>query len=103
MLEVFLEVFKKACKNGCFDFVSRDKNMDLLSSLGLTKTQAVKELCGKLSAEHYIGGPEKDKDEARGGDVWMFKLNLWEIEVYVKLKVFTSNEKYCIKCISFHA
>lgn len=100
---MFLEIFRKACNMRCFDFVPRNKNVDLLDGLEITKTQAIEELCRKLSAEHHIGGPEKDRDEVRGGEVWMFKLNLWETEVYVKLKVFTSNGKYCIKCISFHA
>ncbi len=102
-LSCFLEVFKKACREGCFDFVPKNKNMDLLSSLGLGKTQAIKELCKELSAEHYISGPEKDKDETRGGEVWVFNLNLWDIKVYVKLKFFAFNGKYCMKCISFHA
>lgn len=102
MVEVFLEIFKKACKSNCVILVNRDVNVDFLGDTGLTKTQAIKELCKSLSAKHYFKGPEKDRDTEHNGDVWIFKISLWDREVYVKLKYFTIKGQYCVKCLSFH-
>ena len=99
MVEIFIELWKEACKNG-IDFVPRSKNREFLSMYKLTKNQAIEAL-RNLSAEHYCSGPEKDKD--RKGDVWKFKINMHDIkDIYVKVKLYSINGKYYAKCISFH-
>lgn len=88
-------------------FVSpRDKNREILISLGLTLTDQW-ELLLALTEEDYVSGPEPDR--TRRGDVWVFGVNVQTVELYIKLQIkeYTPLDTHMLVrqpvCISFHA
>lgn len=93
----FLSELKKVITSGgSFALVERNKNLNALSDLGLTKIGCRDILLG-LSIDDYIDGPVEDAD--RPGDIWVFGKNIGGCEVYIKLKLIDS---LMVKCISFH-
>lgn len=66
---------------------------------GLT-IQDVKDTILSLTCADYISGPEKDRDAH--GSVWIFKKELENKIIYIKLKIETNNNEQKLKCLSFH-
>ena len=66
---------------------------------GLT-IQDVKDTILSLTCADYIDGPEKDRDAH--GSVWIFKKELENKIIYIKLKIETNNNEQKLKCLSFH-
>ena len=98
-VELFLERWRNACKVAV-DFVPREKNIETLIELRMTKEQAKQSLRG-LSVENYVSGPEKD-ESVQKGELWVFGLEIGGREIYIKVKVYQANGLECAKCVSFH-
>lgn len=69
--------------------------------IGLT-IEDVKEEILNLFVEDYYSGPNKDYNENRVGEIWVFKKKLDGIKFYLKLKISNKNNNEILKCISFH-
>ena len=96
----FLREFKHIATSGRgIDIVDRQKNMQALARLGLTKRNC-REGILSLSVEDYCEGPKPDKD--RPGEVWEFGKLIEGNEVYIKLKIARVGRVKLAKCISFH-
>ncbi len=95
----FLDSWKLAC--GTFiDFIPRQKNIDGIRKLNLTKRQAM-EILHSLAVENYVSGPEMDKDKGTR-DIWIFGYKLEGIDIYIKIKIFHFENQERAKCLSFH-
>lgn len=94
-----LNEFKLLIKSGAFYPVSREKNNQALISLGLTLKNQKDELLA-LTHENYSSGPSRDLD--RPGYIWVFGKQVFQTEVYIKLKVAMRGSKKQGLCISFH-
>lgn len=96
-VEAFLNTFK--AKMEVFDvvFLNRDKNLQALIDLEITKVSR-KEFLKELKVEDYFRGPTKDVDN--GPDLWEFGRLLKQKEVYIKITIGMMNKP--VICISFH-
>ena len=95
-IKAFLNTIKKSID---FQFVPRDKNRESLDADGITYDYA-RETIKRLTFQDWVKGPEPDRDDRHGGDIWVFKANVYGKEYYIKLKYL---EKFCVtKVISFH-
>lgn len=86
---------------GKYVFVPRKKNLQSLSSYGLTIVDAKNEIIG-LVVKDYYKGPKQDFDSAQPGDIWEFKKDVDGKQFYVKLKIQDRNGEAVLKCLSFH-
>lgn len=99
-VELFLNEFKKCWPPKCF-VANRDKNNQCLADLMLTP-KLREEIVLTLTSQDYVAGPLPDEDKPND-EVWIFGKNIDEgSEIYIKLKIFTAQNKYFGKCISFH-
>ena len=93
----FLEAFQRSIsKVGLLWIMNRDKNRDGLIAIGITKQQR-DEIIRSLTPEDYCEGPLPD--ESPPGDVWVFGKHVENTEIYIKLKLTTTEAP---KCLSFH-
>lgn len=93
----FLKLYKEIAQKK-FTFISRKKNLDSITDLGITITQA-KTIIMQLTYENYYKGPEEDKDR-KGINIWEFGVKVDGEEIYIKLSEDLSWGT--AKCISFH-
>lgn len=98
-IRIFLREFKRIIVDRGLDVISRRKNNDALSELGLTRKNRRDEIL-TISVENYCSGPEPDHD--RPGEVWVFGKQIGSANVYIKLKIAQVGERKIAKCISFH-
>ena len=97
----FLFEFKRIATEGRgIDFVPRRENLETLAELGLTVRNARDEITG-LSVSDYCEGPIPDKDKP--GNVWVFGKEIGGKEVYIKIRIASTEDKKIAKCISFHS
>ncbi|WP_027360416.1 type II toxin-antitoxin system MqsR family toxin [Desulforegula conservatrix] len=98
----FLKEFKKIASSRGIDVVPRRENNSALIEFGLTEKNRKEEIL-KLTSANYYRGPEADRD--RPGEIWEFRMDIDDIEVYIKLKIAdvegTDGTKIA-KCLSFH-
>lgn len=96
-VETFLSTFKT--KMEVFDviFLNRDKNLQALIDLEITRISR-KEILKELKVEDYYRGPIKDVDH--GPDLWEFGRALSRKEIYIKITIGMSSKP--VICISFH-
>jgi hypothetical protein len=96
-VEAFLNMFK--AKMEVFDviFLNRDKNLQALIDLEITRVSR-KEFLKELKVEDYFRGPTRDADN--GPDLWEFGRLLKQKEVYIKITIGMMNKP--VICISFH-
>ncbi len=93
----FLKDFKKIAQCN-FTFITRKKNLDSISQLGVKIKQAKSMIMG-LTYENYHKGPEQDRD-IKSSNVWEFGAEVDNQEVYIKLSADFGHN--VAKCISFH-
>ena len=93
----FLKTFKQRRQEvGWLNVVNRQKNREALLELELTKSQA-EDIILSLTPEDYCEGPLADKQGS--GQVWVFGRIEEGKEVYIKLKLTTTDAPICL---SFH-
>lgn len=96
----YIAKVKKLVSAGFWVMVPRKKNLDSLSNLGLT-IQDVKNELLSLELKDYQRGPEVDYSYS--GDIWIFKRNIGNTQLYIKLKIDIANDgTEILKCLSFH-
>ncbi len=95
----FLYQFKFFATSTGFRFLERDKNMETLSSLGITEQQALEEIICQLTPTDYSSGPSQDQNFPKH-NVWIFGYKYEDIELYIKL---SDNFSFGLaKCVSLH-
>lgn len=96
-VEAFLNTFK--AKMEVFDvvFLNRDKNLQTLIDLEITKVSR-REFLKELKVEDYFRGPTKDVDN--GPDLWEFGGLFKQKDLYIKITIGMMNKP--VICISFH-
>lgn len=92
----FLTQAKKLLFLGKYQFIPRKKNIDSLTSLGLTLQDAQEELLD-LQISDYYKGPKKDLDPNKSGYIWEFKKNIEENVIYIKLKIDLIDEEEILR------
>lgn len=97
----FLKEMKSIVRAGRFSLIEREKNLNALTSLGLTKKNVIQALL-ELSVTDYCSGPADDETDDRPGKIWVFGIEVFGSEFYVKLKIFEVGNKKYVKCLSFH-
>ena len=96
-IEAFLNTLKAKLSIYNIIFENRDKNSNTLLDLGITKTQRRKHI-DNLQVEDYVSGPTPDS--FGGTDLWVFGVNIYATEIYIKFQLNTANKP--VICISFH-
>ncbi len=96
-VEAFLSTFK--AKMEVFDvvFLNRDKNLQALIDLEMTRISR-KEILKELRVGDYFRGPTKDAEN--GPDLWEFGRLHKQKEVYIKITIGMVSKP--VICISFH-
>lgn len=85
------------------DFIPRAQNLDFLREEGLTIIDIEDIICA-LTKNDYFRGPLLDRDNSKE-DVWVFKKNINNKTVYIKLKLRQYKDKERIDdvvCLSMH-
>lgn len=95
-----LEDMRTAIDSGKFQPISRVKNMNTLTQLGITWDDAKAELY-ELTAADYYQGPEIDRDYPKADLLWVFKKNIGGQIIYIKFKILYLDDG-SVKLISFH-
>jgi len=95
----FLEKWKESIKNG-IDFVKRDKNLESLKELKISKKFAI-DILANLELKNYSSGPQAD-ESSLDQEVWIFGFDFMKKEIYIKIKVYWCQNTWRGKCISFH-
>jgi len=80
-------------------FQPRGKNMDALLEIDIVPVQR-EEWLTKLTADHYLSGPNKDTYDTGKPDYFEFGIEIKGKEVYIKLSLGLQNKR--IDCMSFH-
>ncbi len=96
----FLKDFKELIYQGSYYVTGHLKNIEALSTLGITIRQRDDYILS-LSLEDYCDGPCIDK--LKDGHYWEFGKNVDNVEVYIKLKIINykdGSDKGV--CYSFH-
>ncbi len=95
-----LEKIKKLVNENKVEFQPTTKNMEtfriLRRELGITYNDFKLEILDtikKLEIENYLKGPELDKNPERDLIFWIFKIIIFQIEIYLKLDIREENEK----------
>lgn len=96
-VEAFLSAFKSKLEVFDVVFLDRDKNLQALIDLEITRVGR-KETLKKLEITDYYRGPTKDRDD--GPDLWEFGTLVNNKEVYIKITMGLGNRP--VICISFH-
>jgi len=96
-VEAFLNTFR--AKLDIFDviFLNRDKNLQALIDLEITRVSR-KDILRGLKVDDYYRGPTKDV--GHGPDLWEFGSVFNKKEVYIKITIGVMNKP--VICISFH-
>jgi hypothetical protein len=96
-IEGFLSLFKN--KLDIFDviFLNRDKNLQALIDLEITRVSRT-EILKSLGIDNYFRGPTKDFNN--GPDLWEFGTICKQKEVYIKITMGIMSKP--VICISFH-
>jgi len=98
---LFLTEFKRCYEKGCVLFGNREKNRKFLQKLGWKPSHALEFLYENLWIQHYYDGPLDEIDpKFSPGIIYVFKINIEEFEVYVKIKKL-EDEGFMI-VLSFH-
>ena len=96
----FLRDFKALMREGRYVIKKHYKNLQTLINLGFTEKMRDQALIA-LKANDYSSGPNNDKYGK--ADYWIFGKEINNIEIYIKLQIFTySNGNDQAVCISFH-
>lgn len=98
-VSAFLNQLKGAIILGSIYYAYRTedgKNEDLLLELGMVPLQR-DDYIKNLKVENYCDGPIKDKNG--GNDLWIFGIDIYGREIYIKLQLTKREDVYCI---SFH-
>ncbi len=103
-VRTFLTAFKRAATEAGpkIAIVSRDKNRNALTDLGLTERQR-DDVILALTPDNYSMGPEPDDVPTRGGFVWIFGAEVHGQPAYIKLKLVEDGPLRKAICVSFHA
>lgn len=100
VVENMLHDMREALAEGQYYFVSRTKNIESLSQLGLTVSDIIDEL-NELTYADYRSGPVADRDFPDTDKLWIFKKKICNEVFYIKLKVeYQTNKR--VKVLSFH-
>ena len=98
---LFLIEFKKCYEKGRVIFGSREKNKKFLEKLGWKPSHALEFLYENLWIQHYYEGPLDEIDpKFPSGIIYVFKINIEEFEVYVKIKKLEGEDFMIV--LSFH-
>ena len=98
----FLNDLREVLKTGGkFYLVPRQKNRDALLRMGLTINNCRREVMS-LVVEDYCSGPDSDFDSRFKGAVWTFGKEIYEVRMYIKVKVVKTDVHQAVTCISFH-
>jgi len=97
----FLSEFKRIASTTGIVLIPRDKTVNGLIDIGITKAMARDELLNLIFQE-YSSGPVSDCDLAYTGDVWVFGKMINGVPTYIKLKAEVKGGRECAKCLSFH-
>jgi len=95
----FLKKFKRRMGIDGLDIVPREVNLSDIAMLALT-IDAVEEEVLSLTTDHYVSGPEADRDNVSGAPVWVFGKMIIDNEVYIKLT--HNDDRNKAICVSFH-
>ena len=96
-VESFLNTFKAKMEVFNVVFINRNKNLQALIDLEITRVSR-KEILKELKVEDYYRGPTKDAD--RGPDLWEFGRLYKQKEIYIKITMGVMNKP--VICMSFH-
>jgi len=84
--EAFITEFQSILDAGTeLVFVPRTENMSAMQYFGFN-VKTIKQELLQLTVEHYSDGPLPDRDD-RPGHVWIFGYELYDNDMYVKLKI----------------
>lgn len=98
----FLDNLRKVLSGGGkFYLIPREKNRDALLRMGLTIKNCRHEVMN-LRIEDYCSGPDSDSDPKFKGTVWTFGKEIYNRQVYIKVKVVKTDMHQAVTCISFH-
>ncbi|MEN6515719.1 MAG: hypothetical protein ABFC87_04835 [Fervidobacterium sp.] len=105
---LFIEEFKKACKERRYYITQREKNMNFLEKIGWTVDNMLDFLEKNLSHKYYYRGPEAEKDpKFVQGTVFAFNIPIHDYKleelppkIYVKIKKVEEEDYFVI--LSFH-
>ena len=100
VVEQFLKDMRAAIAAGNYSFIPRKKNLDTLAALGLLVQDVLDELT-QLTFDHYISGPETDRDRPNTDSFWIFKSIIEGNSIYIKVKIEYQTDKG-VKIVSFH-
>ena len=92
----FIRRLSRAIRENRIYLVYRKKNRDTMAKLELTIQNVLNELKG-LQLQHYLGGPEPDRDCE--GTIWKFEKKIKGLIVHIKVN---ERENGNWACISFH-
>jgi hypothetical protein len=96
----FLKDFKELMGQGHYFVKGHHKNIQTLKDLGIN-ARIRDEIILSVAIENYSSGP--NPDEYHSGYYWLFGKNLDAIEIYIKLKIVsTNNGNERAVCFSFH-
>jgi hypothetical protein len=96
-VEAFLGQFRSKLEVFDVIFLNRDKNLQALIDLEITRLSR-KETLRELKVSDYYRGPTRDTDG--GADIWEFGTSVKQKEVYIKITIGIKNKP--VICISFH-
>lgn len=101
-IQLFLIRLKKGLTEDTsrFQFVDRAKNLDFLLRKNLTIKDIINALLG-LKSSDYVKGPDVDPKDNES-NIWVFGCEFDLVSLYIKLKLYSVDEKDYIKCLSFH-
>ena len=94
---LFLRLFKDTAAVH-FVFANRGNTLSTVAHLGITLAQARECVLG-VTEKDYYRGPIADKSP-HGGEYWEFGVSVQGREVFIKLKVDTTNQ--VAVCFAFH-
>jgi len=78
----------------------KKKNNDTLAKLNLPNFEAVK-ILKRLKIHNYIDGPKPDT-KGRPGEIWVFKIDIVKMALYIKMLAPEKDKVGPINCLSFH-
>ena len=95
----FLEEVKNANE---IDVVDTKKNRHTRLLLGITVMDQ-EYMVRNLSPKDYRSGPDKDRDPAKSGSIWVFITESYGVSFYIKIKdVFVKDGDSIVRCLSCH-
>lgn len=94
----FILDLRETIEQNKFRLIPRKSSIRTLSKLGITYEDAIDEIYN-LTVDDYVKGPVDDYEPSEKEPVWIFKKEIIEKTIYIKLKVAHNKEG---KAISFH-